>query len=144
MTTKKPHRKKKILKLPDYPGGKEEFVKFLNENIKYPAEALKNKIEGDVHLSFEVNNMGEVIGAKILHGIGYGCDEEALRLVSMLKYRKAKNKGVRVTTTKKLRIGFHLPKEKQQGINIKYTLDKNTQETTNKNKSGNYNYTITY
>jgi len=33
--------KKRFLKLPEYPGGKEAFKKYIRTNIRYPSEALE-------------------------------------------------------------------------------------------------------
>ena len=49
-----------------------------------------------------------MLDAKIKHGIGYGCDEEALRLVRMFKFEKKKYKGMRVIFHKSISIHFKL------------------------------------
>ena len=80
--------------------------------MKYPKDALINRVEGVVVLSAEVTGQGEIRNIAVEHGIGYGCDEEAVRLLSLLKYGKVKNRGVRVTAIRKFRIEFRLPKAK--------------------------------
>lgn len=104
-----PNRKKKFLNLPRYPGGNAAFRAFITANLEYPKEALEAGVEGSVHVGFEIHDDGSVDHARILKGIGHGCDEEALRLVRLLRYEKVKNRGVRVTMSTKTTIIFRLP-----------------------------------
>ena len=144
---KKPKKEKHFLKLPQYPGGKEAFSNFIRDNLKYPEEALKNGIEGDVHLSFEIDYDGKVFKIKVVHGLGYGCDEEAVRIVEMMRYEKAKNRGVRVKASKKLKIPFLL---KKADIGIRYNYQVKSKPEMNKQKrddnknNGSYSYTINF
>jgi protein TonB len=70
---------------PSFPGGESELHKFLSENIKYPQQATENGIQGTVYVSFVVDSKGNVTDAKVLRGIGGGCDEEAIRVVKLMK-----------------------------------------------------------
>jgi TonB family protein len=70
--------------MPAFPGGDQELVKFILTNLKYPAEALKQKIEGKVLVNFIVRKDGSIGEVKIIRGIGGGCDEEAARVVKMM------------------------------------------------------------
>jgi periplasmic protein TonB len=67
--------------MPSYPGGYGELLKYLGKNIKYPALALRNSVEGKVYVKFVVDETGQVVNPVVLKGIGGGCDEEALRVV---------------------------------------------------------------
>lgn len=117
-------REKKFLKLPHLDGGRDLLKKFIKENLIYPEEALKKNIEGDVIIKYKVTGKGEVINSEIIKGIGYGCDEEALRLVSMLSYQSVKNRGVRVITDNKIKIPFRIKTHrKQQKYSISYSAD---------------------
>ena len=60
----------RVEKQPEYPGGDEARIKFLVENIKYPAEAMKSGIQGKVFVTFMVNSDGTISDVKILRGIG--------------------------------------------------------------------------
>lgn len=139
-------KEKKFLELPQYPGGKKAFQDFIKKNLRYPKEALENNIEGTVHVKYRVNGMGKVVNSEVTHGLGYGCDEEALRLVNMLKYGKAKNRGLRITASMRTRINFNLPKKK--GIQYEYTSTKKNTSQEDKNKpqekSQGYGYTISF
>jgi protein TonB len=139
--------RKKFIKLPTLGGGQEFLKNFLSENLTYPSEALKNSIEGDVIVEYRVNSLGDVTEAHVVHGIGYGCDEEALRLVRLLKHQEVKNKGVKVTTNNKIKIPFRIKnKPRAKGIKMTYVAGKvRTQKPSPKNETSpkkTYTYTI--
>lgn len=120
---KKDKKSKKFLNLPLYPGGKSAFQEFIRENLRYPEEAFKHKIEGKVYIGYQVNDNGEVIDAHIIKGIGYGCDEEAIRVVKLLSYNKVSNRGMRLVSSMKTTIGFNL-NETRQGLKYNYVQSK--------------------
>jgi len=66
---------------PSFPGGIEMFYRFLQYNIRYPAKAFEDKIQGKVFISFVVEKDGSLTDIKVLRGIGGGCDEEAVRVM---------------------------------------------------------------
>jgi protein TonB len=142
----KAHRGQRFLKLPSYPGGKQAFLKFVEDNMMYPETALENKIEGTVYLEYTVDNIGTVGDIVITHGIGSGCDEEAVRLIRMLRYDPEKNKGVRMKTRMKSRIRFELPSHLKPppGLQLNYITPavKESPGPTSDDKSG-YGYTLT-
>lgn len=70
---------------PTYPGGIEKFFAYLGSSIKYPQLALKNGIQGNVFVSFVVEKNGELNDVKVERKLGYGTDEEALRVLKMSK-----------------------------------------------------------
>lgn len=136
-------RHKKFLKLPEYPGGKEAFKKYIKSNLKYPKKALENRIEGIVHLSAEINDNGDVTGVSIENGLGHGCDEEAIRLIKDVHFGRVKNRGVRLKTKKKFKIEFKLPPP--QKIRYNLTKSNSNDKETGKNESGKekkYSYSI--
>jgi protein TonB len=77
---------KKFVKMAEYPGGSEALKKFVKENLRYPQEAVLHRVEGKVFLKYEVNDKGKVHSVVVVNGIGYGCDEEAKRIVKLLRY----------------------------------------------------------
>jgi len=89
---------------PQFPGGEDARIRFISENIKYPEEARTKGIQGTVFITFVVEADGSVTNAKVLRGIGDGCDEEALRVVnSMPKWVPGKQRGENV------RVQFNMP-----------------------------------
>ena len=97
---------------PEYPGGIDSMFAFISRNIKYPEEALKNKISGRVFVTCVVEKDGQVTNARLLREIGGGCGDEALRVVkSMPKWKPGTQRGNPVRVQFNLPIVFDLPKE---------------------------------
>lgn len=97
--------------MPSYPGGFDEMTKYLVSNIKYPDAAKAAGIQGAVIVTYIVEKDGSITNAKILRGIGDGCDEEALRVVKgMPKWSPGKNDAGET-----VRVIFNLP--------IKFSLE---------------------
>jgi hypothetical protein len=67
---------------PDYPGGITEFYRYLSKNLKYPSEALRNKISGKLFISFVVEKDGKLSNYKFKNDLGYGTREEAIRVLN--------------------------------------------------------------
>lgn len=61
-------KKKKFLDLPRYGGGKEEFGRFIAENLRYPKEALEAGIEGRVLVEYEIDDNGLVHNPRVFKG----------------------------------------------------------------------------
>jgi protein TonB len=62
-------------------GGFESFYKYVNENLKYPAQARRMQVQGRVFIEFVVDKDGSITNVVAIKGIGAGCDEEAIRIV---------------------------------------------------------------
>ena len=98
-----------VEEMPSFPGGESALVKYLSDNIKYPARARENNITGTVFVTFVIGKDGKVSESKILRGIGAGCDEEALRVINtMPAWRVGKQRGVPVMVQYNLPIRFSL------------------------------------
>ncbi len=85
--------------MPEFPGGEAKMFKYISDNMDYPPLARENNIQGRVTVQFVVDEKGRVIDAKVLKGIGWGCDEAALKVVNSMpnwKPGKQRNKPVRV------------------------------------------------
>lgn len=66
----------------------------LVSKINYPTEALKNNISGKVLVEYKITPNGDTKDIIVLDGIGYGCDEEAKRIISIAKYRNYLNQDI--------------------------------------------------
>ncbi len=89
-----------------YPGG---YAGFFDERIVYPESAVKNHVEGLVWVNFVVEKDGTVSNPHIIRGIGYGCEEEVLRVVKELpKLEAGKIKGEQVRVAVTLPIKYQL------------------------------------
>lgn len=89
---------------PLYPGGTDAMLKFLGENLKYPHIAKEAGILGTVIVQFIIEKDGSVGEVKVIRGLGGGCNEEAVRVVSMMpKWAPGRQRG------KAVRVTFHIP-----------------------------------
>ena len=82
----------------------DNMASFLHKNLKYPTMAISENISGRVVVNFIIDETGNVEKATILKGIGYGCDEEALRVIKLMpKWNPGMVKG------KPVKVSFSLP-----------------------------------
>lgn len=94
---------------PEFPGGSEKLYKYLTENIKYPEAALKANVDGRVFLKFLVRSDGSITDVMVAKGIGFGCDQEAIRVVkNMPKWNPGKQSNIPVNVQYILPIAFEL------------------------------------
>ena len=64
--------------------GWDGFRNHILKHLKYPGAARRMQIEGRVVVSFVVDARGEISAVKVLKGIGFGCDKEAIRVIQSL------------------------------------------------------------
>ncbi len=148
----KERKEKHFIQKPSYDGGPKAMTKFIYDNLKYPKEALEEKIEGTVRVRYTINHLGEVVDAKIQSSLGYGCDEEAIRVIKLLKFQVPKNRGIRAQFHKNANIRFKLPKQKpapkpSTSVQYQYTTTKKESDATptkKKEEGGGYRYTIKF
>jgi TonB family protein len=95
--------------IPEFPGGVTEMYKYLGNNIKYPAAAQRAKVSGKVFIKFIVEKDGSIGETTIMKGIGFGCDQEATRVIkSMPKWTPGLQKGKAVRVYYIMPIVFNL------------------------------------
>lgn len=98
-----------VEKNPEYPGGVAEMYKFIGTHVKYPAAASRANVSGRVFLQFVVRTDGSISDVMVVKGIGFGCDEEAIRVVkAMPKWSVGTQGGVPVNVRYTLPINFQL------------------------------------
>ncbi|MCR8882581.1 M56 family metallopeptidase [Phocaeicola plebeius] len=88
--------------MPEYPGGMKEMLKFLQENVKYPENAMKNNVQGRVIVQFVVEKDGTPTEFKVVRAVDPDLDAEALRVLkTMPKWKPGMQRGevVRVKYT---------------------------------------------
>ena len=140
---KKEKKDKNFIKKPVYPGGSKALKKFVNENLKYPEEAAKHGIEGTVSLRYTINHLGKVIDTHVISGLGHGCDEEAERVIKLLKFQVDKVRGMRVTFKKNIHVHFRKPKKVKAVKSVQYQYTTTTQKGEQKpEKPRSYSYQI--
>ena len=94
---------------PQAVGGMKEFFAVIQKNLKYPEDAKKAGVQGKVFVEFVVSETGELTEVKAVKGIGYGCDEEAVRVISEApKWIPAKIVGMNVSVRMILPLTYRL------------------------------------
>lgn len=90
-------------------GSFNEMTKFIQKHLKYPPKAKENKIEGSVYIRITIDANGKVTDAMIKEDIGFGCGEEALRVVNMMpNWFPATKDGKAVASTQSISISYKL------------------------------------
>lgn len=114
ITTKKENKestpvKEKLIfqivdELPEFPGGYDECMKFINQNTRYPIEAHRNGIHGKVLVGCIITDNGDIESPRIYRSVDPLLDAEALRVIqSMPRWKPGKRKG------KAVNVRFILP-----------------------------------
>lgn len=95
---------------PEFEGGLDALYRFVGSKLKYPINASENNKQGTVFVKFVVDENGKIGNLKLLNSAGYGMDEEALRVVSLIPNFKtpAKIKGVPVKVYYQLPIKYKM------------------------------------
>ena len=87
--------------------GYNSIIKFVQENIKFPAEAKENDVHGRLMLSVVVEKDGSLSDITVKKGLGYGLDEEIVRIIKMMpKWQPAQHKGKTVRQSQTILIPF--------------------------------------
>lgn len=73
-----------VEQMPQFPGGQAELLKYIAKNLRYPAIAQENGIQGRVILRFVVSAEGNVEDVQVLRSLDPYCDKEAVRVVQSL------------------------------------------------------------
>jgi protein TonB len=93
----------------EFPGGKNKMYDFINANIAYPPKAKRANVSGKVFLKFIVYKDGHIDNIELLKGIGFECDEEAIRIIKIMpRWKPGKYKGKIVNSYFNLPINFQL------------------------------------
>jgi len=94
----------KLEVLARYPGGFEEFTKYIHDAFEYPEAAIAANVSGEMIASFVINEKGQVVDVKIIKGLGYGTEEELIRVLRKSpKWYPGKQNG------KNIRVLYTLP-----------------------------------
>ena len=104
-----------IDQMPEFPGGMDKLLQFINDNMQYPAKAQTEGIQGRVAVQFIVDEDGYIIEPNIVRSVEPSLDNEALRLIKMLPQWKPgtlKGKAVKVKYT--VPVTFRLDKIKEK------------------------------
>ncbi len=92
-------------------GGRKALEKYLEEKMNYPEQALLNNVEGRVTIEFTVWTDGTLRDFQVLKGLGFGCDDEAIRLLREgPAWSPSKRDAQPVAEKVKVRVKFSLPR----------------------------------
>lgn len=100
-----------VEEMPNFPGGQPALMKYISENIQYPAEAKAAGEQGRVILQFIIDAEGNITQPRIVRSISPSLDQEAIRLVNnMGKWIPGKQRGKAVAVKYALPVNFTLSK----------------------------------
>ena len=109
---KKPEKEevfRAVEQMPQFPGGDAELMKFLRDNIVYPAMAQENNVQGKVIVQFVVTKTGDIGEVKVVKSVDRDLDNEAVRLVKKLpKFIPGRMNGQAVNVWYTLPVQFKL------------------------------------
>lgn len=98
-----------VEQMPAFPGGNEALFAFLSKNIRYPAVAAENGVQGRVIVAFVVERDGSITDVKVIKSVDPSLDKEAMRLVkSMPNWIPGKQNGQAVRVNFIIPVFFHL------------------------------------
>ena len=94
---------------PEFNGGSDAMTAFLQKNLKYPSNASRAGIQGKVFVQFTVGSDGKIENVKSIKGIGFGCDEEAERVIKLMpEWKPGKQSGIPVKVRFTMPIVFQM------------------------------------
>ena len=95
--------------MPSFPGGDAALMRWLGQNIRYPADAMENGIQGRVFVRFTVDKNGNIHDPKVIRGVDPSLDREALRVINaMPRWIPGKNNGRAVAVYLTLPVTFKM------------------------------------
>ncbi len=102
--------------MPEYPGGATALSKYIAEKGIYPIQAIKAQVSGTVPVEVHIDESGKILRAQVLRSLGFGLDEEALRLVSQMPdWEPAKLEGMPVSAKITVPIRFRMADAQWEG-----------------------------
>ncbi len=103
-----------VLKLAEPFGGRKSYDKYLENNLRYPQRAIESKVKGKVTINFMVGTDGTLRDFSVMKGMGYGCDEEVIRLVKEgPKWYPSTEDNVAIESTVRVKMKFDSEKVKK-------------------------------
>jgi TonB family protein len=94
-------------------GGLRAYDKYQDDNLRYPQQALDNNIKGRVAIQFTVGLDGSLNEFKVTRSLGFGCDEEVIRLVKEgPAWRPSTENSVPIESLVRVRLRFDPSKRK--------------------------------
>ena len=108
----KKKKKEDVIVMAQFKGGQEALIDYLLQNTRYPAEAMKEEITGEVIVEFVVERNGMITNAKIVKSVAPSLDQEALRVVTnMPNWEPGTKNGLRMRSQLTIPINFKVIRE---------------------------------
>ena len=93
-----------VEQMPEFPGGMEAMINFIQTNIKYPKDAIKQEVSGRVMVMFVVETDGSLSNVRVARKVFPSLDAEAVRVIKIMpKWKPGKEKG------KVVRVNYTMP-----------------------------------
>ena len=107
-----------VEQMPEFPGGVEGLMRYLQQNVQYPPTAIKNNVQGRVIVQFIIDETGQVGDVKVVRSVSEEVDAEAVRVIkSMPNFAPGYQDGKPVAVWYTLPVMFKLqgdPKQPQE------------------------------
>ncbi|GAB3823073.1 hypothetical protein GCM10028895_29250 [Pontibacter rugosus] len=95
--------------MPEFEGGHKALMSYLGRKLKYPRQAQSAGVDGTVVVTFVVGTNGQISDVNVLKGLGFGTEEEAIRVIeSMPNWKPGRQNGRTVPVRYTLPIRFSL------------------------------------
>ena len=108
----KKKKKEDVIVMAQFKGGHEALIDYLLQNTRYPAEAMKEEITGEVVVEFVVERNGMITNAKVIKAVAPSLDQEALRVVTnMPNWEPGTKNGLRMRSQLTIPINFKVIRE---------------------------------
>jgi|APTNR8051073442_1049403.scaffolds.fasta_scaffold112658_1 TonB family protein len=149
---KKERQDKDFIHKPSFPGGAKGMKAFVSAHLQYPEEAQRAGIGGTVRLRIAIDHKGKVTEARVIMGLGFGCDEEAVRVALLMRFNVPPHRKLKVLFHHVINIHFlrgPAPEEKPamlqppEPAGISYTITPAAPEKTEGKPAAGGGYTIT-
>jgi TonB family protein len=104
-----------VEKMPQFPGGEKNLLEYINNNVKYPADAFQSGIQGKLIVRFTVNESGKVGTAEVIRSLSPSIDAEGLRVIKSLPdFIPGEQNGKKVVVWYTMPITFRIDGESKE------------------------------
>ena len=98
-----------VEQMPEFPGGMEGLMRYLQQNVQYPPIAVQNNVQGRVVVQFIIDETGQVGDVEVVRSVSEEVDAEAVRVIkSMPKFEPGRQNGEPVAVWYTLPIAFKM------------------------------------
>ncbi|MBE6302922.1 MAG: energy transducer TonB [Bacteroidales bacterium] len=130
----KKKKKEDVIVMAQFKGGQEALIDYLLQHTRYPAEAMKEEITGEVVVEFVVERNGMITNAKIVKSVAPSLDQEALRVVrNMPNWEPGTKNGLRMRSQLTIPINFKVIREHGKYVDPE-TMDDGIQKKSKKKR----------